>query len=312
MQHRRPTLPRASYLATVVAVSLASVAAVAAVAAQQAISPTGSASKDAARGDSPATLVRASVAPSLVRAPGGAEAIAVAITVAPQWHIYWSNPGDSGAAPSVKIELPPGWSSGALTFPRPEIFGDSEDRTYGYSGTVHLLVPVKRPAGWQGTVHVRGELSWLACKRSCVSGRTALDGQVATDASSMPDPPASRAWPLAMPAGSSASIVGEGGSRTLVVSMANLAESATVQFIPDDCAGIAWGAGTGPIELSWDGAKRLWTLRTPITVTPGDAPGGAPRVRGLILAGADPAGPAHFVDIPASGTPTLQRPESTR
>ena len=309
MQHRHPTLPRASYLATVVAASLASVAA---DATQQVLAPSGGPQQGAARGDSPANLVRASIAPSLVRAPGGGEAISIGITVAPDWHIYWSNPGDSGAAPAVRLDLPEGWTAGALAYPRPEIFGDSEDRTYGYSGTVHLLVPVTRPSGWQGTLRVRGELSWLACKRSCVSGRTALDSQVATDASAMPDAPASRAWPLAMPVGSSASIVGEGGSRTLVASMPNLAESAKVQFIPDDCAGIVWGAGTGPFELSWDSAKRLWTLRTPITVTPGDAPGGAPRVRGLILAGADPADPAHFVDIPVSGTPTLQRPESTR
>ena len=260
----------------------------------------------------PAHLVRASLAPALVRAPGGGEAIAISITVAPQWHIYWSNPGDSGAAPSVKLQLPVGWTSGALTFPRPEIFGDDDERTFGYSGTVHLLVPVRRPEGWQGTIDVRGELSWLACKTSCVAGRSALEGKLAADAAAISDAPAGRTWPAAMPAGSSVAVSGAGGSRELSVSIPNVPETAKVEFIPDDCAGIRWGAGMGPHELRWDAPARHWTLQTPISVTPGDAPGGVPRARGLVVVGGERNGPAYFVDISVPPAPTLTDPEPAR
>lgn len=262
----------------------------------------------AAPSQAPANLVRAALEPALVRAPGGGEAIAISVTVAPQWHIYWRNPGDSGAAPTVKLELPQGWTSGELTYPRPEIFGDADERSYGYSGSVHLLVPVKRPEGWQGALEVRGELSWLACKRSCVAGRTALAGALATDAASLADAPASRSWPKAMPAGASVAVTGEGGARMLAATVPSLPQSAKVQFIPDDCAGIRWGEGTGPFEPKWDGATGAWTLQTPLAVTPADAPGGAPRVRGLLVVGADPAGPAFFVDIPLPAAPTLTSP----
>lgn len=305
MQPRNPDPPHASYLATL--------AAAAAAAAAVSVLPTaGAATQVAAPSAAPAALVRASVVPTLVRAPGGGEAIAISITVAPQWHIYWTNPGDSGAAPSVRLELPEGWASGPLTYPRPEIFGDADERTFGYSGTVHLLVPVKRPDGWQGALEVRGELSWLACKTACVAGRSPLSASVAADAASVADAPADRAWPAALPAGSSAGIAGEGSSRTLTASIATLAESEKVRFIPDDCAGVRWGDGTGPHELRWDGERRLWTLQTPISVNPGDAPVGAPRARGLIIVGTGPKGPAYWIDTAAVAAPTLTSPEPAR
>ena len=300
MQHRVPPPPLASYLVTLAAAAAASVAA--------ATSLQGALPEGAATGAATATLVRAALEPALVRAPGGGDAIAISVTVAPQWHIYWRNPGDSGAAPAVKLQLPEGWTSGELAYPRPEVFGDSDERTFGYSGTVHLLVPVKRPEGWQGNLDVQGELSWLACKRSCVSGRSALGGSIATEPAAMSDPPASRAWPKPLPPGASVSLYGDGNSRTLAASIPDLAESAKVRFIPDDCAGIRWGEGTGPFDLQWDGPTRLWTLKTPLAVTPEDAPGRAPRARGLFLVGGEPSGPAIFVDIPVPTAPTLTKP----
>ena len=321
MQQRIPDPPRASYLAAlataaVAAAAVPSVAVVAGAAASVAVPqgavPGVASPQAAAPNAAPANLVRASLVPALVRVPGGGEAIAVSITIAPQWHIYWSNPGDSGAAPSVKLELPEGWTAGALTFPRPEIFGDDDERTFGYSGTVHLLVPVRRPEGWQGALDVRGELSWLACKRSCVAGRSALEGKLATDSAAISDAPAARAWPAAMPAGSLATVSGTGGSKALSISIPDVPESAKVEFIPDDCAGIRWGAGTGPHQLRWDAPARHWTLQTPISVTPGDAPGDAPRARGLVVVGSAPAGPAYIVDLPVPAAPTLPDPEPAR
>lgn len=309
MQREDAPPPFASYLGAIAASVAASVGAgVPSQGAPQGAAPA------MPQGVETASLVKASIMPALVRAPGGGEALSIAITIAPHWHIYWSNPGDSGAAPSVKLELPAGWTAGALTFPRPEIFGDDDERTFGYSGTVHLLVPVTRPEGWQGPIEVRGELSWLACKRSCVAGRSRLEGSLPSDPSSRTDAPAGRTWPAAMPAGASASVTGDGTSRTFAVAVPqmHLPESARVQFIAEDCAGIRWGGGTGPFGLNWDGQRRIWTLQTPVSVTSGDAPGGAPRVRGLLVVGHEPSAPAFFVDIPVPTPPTLSSPEPAR
>jgi thiol:disulfide interchange protein DsbD len=319
MERRSPDPPAASYLAGLVSSALASIVAIGAAGAGMSLAApaghedgaqlgVGSIAQPAPQSAAPANLVRTALVPSLVRMPGGGEAIAIAVTVAPDWHIYWKNPGDSGAAPTAKIELPAGWTSGALAFPRPEVFGDADERTFGYSGTVHLLIPVTRPEAWQGAVSVKGELSWLACKRSCVAGRSPLAGEVLADAASIVDAPSGRAWPMPLPAGSVAAISGEAAARILSVSVAGVPESEKVQFIPDDCAGIRWGGGTGPFGLQWDAEKRLWTLKMPLSVTPGDAPGHAPRARGLVLVGASASGPAYFVDTPVPAAPTLTSP----
>ena len=335
MQHRTPGPPRASYIA---ALAAAAMAAVGSIAAPQGGTPRGdtpkaSAPKRAAATQraapkvvapqpakpqaeepavNPATLVRASVEPALVHAPGGGEAIAISITVAPEWHIYWRNPGDSGAAPSVKLELPEGWTLGSLTYPRPEIFGDSEERTFGYSGSVHLLVPVTRPEGWEGTLDVRGELSWLACRRSCVAGRSPLAAQLFAMPDALPDAPASRTWPSSMPSAATVELKGEGAARTLAVSIPGVPESETVRLIPDDCAGVRWADGSGPHDFTWDGAKSLWTLQTPISVIAGAASGGVPRARGLVLLGTESTRPAYLIDIPVPAAPTLPDPEPGR
>jgi DsbC/DsbD-like thiol-disulfide interchange protein len=319
MERRNPYPPAASYLAGLASSALASLAAIGASGAETSSVTEGDHARGAQLGAGslvqpvtqpavPANLVRAELMPALVRMPGGGEAIAIAVTVAPEWHIYWKNPGDTGAAPTAKIELPAGWTSGALAFPRPEVFGDADERTFGYSGTVHLMIPVTRPGAWQGGVSVKGELSWLACKRSCVAGRSPLSGQVLADAAASVDAPSERAWPMPLPAGSDAVISGEGAARILSVSVAGVAESEKVQFIPDDCTGIRWGGGTGPFGLQWDAQKRLWTLKTSLSVTPGDAPGHAPRARGLVLVGARASGPAYFVDTPVPAAPTLTSP----
>jgi hypothetical protein len=319
MERRNPYPPAASYLAGLASSALASLAVIGASGAETSSATEGEHARSAQLGAGslvqpssqpavPANLVRAELMPALVRMPGGGEAIAIAITMAPEWHIYWKNPGDSGAAPSVKVQLPGGWTAGALAFPRPEVFGDADERTFGYSGTVHFLIPVTRPEGWEGAIDVRGELSWLACKRSCVAGRSPLAGQVLTDAASRVDAPSGRAWPRPLPPGSVAAISGEGAARILSVSVAGVPESEKVRFIPDDCAGIRWGGGTGPFELQWDAQKRLWTLKMPLSITPRDAPGRAPRAQGLVLVGASASGPAYFVDIPVPIAPTLTDP----
>src|SRR5262245_12535811 len=58
-------------------------------------------------------------------APGKAgEPITVGVrfNVAPKWHIYWKNPGESGLATTIKLELPEGWSQGDLQYPAPVTF----------------------------------------------------------------------------------------------------------------------------------------------------------------------------------------------
>src|SRR5437016_12511754 len=36
------------------------------------------------------------------------------------WHIYWTNPGDSGQPPVFKWQMPAGFNVGEIMWPRPE------------------------------------------------------------------------------------------------------------------------------------------------------------------------------------------------
>jgi thiol:disulfide interchange protein DsbD len=50
-------------------------------------------------------------------APGQPFTIAVRLALDAPWHAYWTNPGDSGLAPSIEWKLPAGFSAGDLQFP---------------------------------------------------------------------------------------------------------------------------------------------------------------------------------------------------
>jgi thiol:disulfide interchange protein DsbD len=89
----------------------------------------------------------------------------------PGWHIYWINPGDSGQPPSLQWQLPPGFTAGAIQWPRPErMQATPELADYGYHG--ELLLPVMvhvRPALAAGsTVPIVADAKWLVCREVCI------------------------------------------------------------------------------------------------------------------------------------------------
>lgn len=93
------------------------------------------------------------------------------------WHIYWTNPGDSGVPPQVRWQLPPGFQAGGLQWPVPERLGSGSVIDYGYQGSVVLPVEIQTPSatlrdGDRITFAV--EVTWLACKERCVPGKASL------------------------------------------------------------------------------------------------------------------------------------------
>ena len=64
---------------------------------------------------------------------------ALLLSMDPDWHVYWKNPGDSGLPTTVDWDLPPGFTAGPLQWPVPERFESDGLVTYGYSGKVLLF-----------------------------------------------------------------------------------------------------------------------------------------------------------------------------
>ncbi len=77
--------------------------------------------------------------------PGSTLMLAVRQKIAPGWHTYWRNPGDSGGATTLTWRLPGGFQAGEIVWPLPERQRLGPLMNYGYQGEVFLPVPVQVP-----------------------------------------------------------------------------------------------------------------------------------------------------------------------
>ncbi|MFQ5413979.1 MAG: protein-disulfide reductase DsbD domain-containing protein [Phycisphaerae bacterium] len=100
---------------------------------------------------------------------GRAFDVAVAFKLAPRWHIYWKNPGDSGLPPSVTWTLPDGFTTSPLAFPVPK-----RHVAYGFTtnimdGEPVLLARVTPPDVINtDRVVLAADLVYLVCDTTCI------------------------------------------------------------------------------------------------------------------------------------------------
>jgi len=106
-------------------------------------------------------------------APGQEVTLAARFDVAPGWHIYWSNPGESGLATEALFRAPEGFQVGTVRFPGPSRFDAPGDITsYGYEQLAMLSVVAAAPDRLERErVQFFVQASWLACRDVCVPGR---------------------------------------------------------------------------------------------------------------------------------------------
>jgi thiol:disulfide interchange protein DsbD len=109
--------------------------------------------------------------------PGSPFTVALHLTMEPEWHTYWKNPGDSGKATDIRWTLPEGFTAGPIQWPYPEALPLPPLMGYGYEGQVSLLVEITPPPNLRpGTdVTLAAKASWLECQKSCVPGKAELD-----------------------------------------------------------------------------------------------------------------------------------------
>lgn len=102
--------------------------------------------------------------------------LAVRLELIPGWHVYWRNPGDSGAAPTLEWTLPAGIQAGDIRWPTPKRIAVGPLTNYGYEGSVTLLVPFDAasipPDG--SPVRIAVLANWLVCQEECIPERATL------------------------------------------------------------------------------------------------------------------------------------------
>lgn len=133
----------------------------------------------AAPADAPEQLVTASLHAGTARVEAGQPFdVALRLRMAPGWHVYWENPGDSGQPPEVQWRLPEGYSAAPLRFPIPRTFDDAGGLiAYGYDTEVVLLATITPPsdaAAVAPTVTIAADVTWLVCEKVCLPGEAAL------------------------------------------------------------------------------------------------------------------------------------------
>ena len=107
-------------------------------------------------------------------APPGAEVtLALRFEITPDWHMYWSNPGDSGTPMLFEFDAPEHVELGDVRFPAPRRYEPAGGLTdFIYEDEAILLVPARisddAPIGAALEIGVKAE--WLICKDICIPG----------------------------------------------------------------------------------------------------------------------------------------------
>jgi len=101
--------------------------------------------------------------------PGQPFWVALRQEIAPGWHTYWENPGDSGEPTRIDWTLPAGFSASDIHWPAPKAIPYGTLMNYGYSGEALLLVRITPPEDLSADrVTLKAESRWLVCEEICI------------------------------------------------------------------------------------------------------------------------------------------------
>src|SRR3989338_7316935 len=124
--------------------------------------------------------------------PGQSFWVAIRMAMEDGWHIYWNNPGDSGAPPKISWHLPQGLWAGPFEWPFPKRIDYGDLTSYGYSGEVFFLTEIFAPSTLTigEPVMLSAHVDWLACEKICVPAQADIALSIPVTA----DPPAQTPW----------------------------------------------------------------------------------------------------------------------
>lgn len=129
--------------------------------------------------------------------PGQTFHLVARFTMAPGWHIYWKNPGDSGLPTRLSATVPEGFTTAPEPlYPTPHRFTSPGNIvSYGYEKETALFLPVTAPSSINNLKSFEFSIhgSWLMCKDVCIPGSG--EARVDVPASPTPSSPVSPALP---------------------------------------------------------------------------------------------------------------------
>lgn len=91
------------------------------------------------------------------------------LTIDPEWHTYWKNPGDSGIPTQIDWQLPAGWRASEILWQPPRRLAYGPLMNYGYSGNAYHVVQITPPEGFnEAELPIKATANWLVCKEECI------------------------------------------------------------------------------------------------------------------------------------------------
>jgi DsbC/DsbD-like thiol-disulfide interchange protein len=242
---------------------------------------------------------------SWCRLDDGRPAMLVRFVVQHEWHMYWMNPGDSGAPPTAKATLPEGWRLGTPIWPRPRVQRTDGETLFVHEGEWGWLLPVEGPQPRAvPDAPIELSLSWMVCRTSCTVGKNSI--RVPPPAGTLVAPPESvggAPFPLALGPDDSCTV-----SRDRLRIRCRARGRMSASFIQASDPGVSTEADGAPVSVPvQDG---MANLDLSLSVRPQDAPGKELGVSGLLLLGDRPGDPCVWVrrNIPESVHPAPQQP----
>jgi thiol:disulfide interchange protein DsbD len=108
-------------------------------------------------------------------APGTSFEVLFHQEIDPGWHTYWRNPGDSGAAPEIKWQVPEGVTVSAFQWPYPERIPYGPLMNFGYHDDVYLIFTVTVDESFSADeIIVAGSGRVLVCEDICIPEKVSL------------------------------------------------------------------------------------------------------------------------------------------
>lgn len=95
--------------------------------------------------------------------------LATVVNLAPEWHVYWINPGDSGLPVRITWTAPEGVTIDPIQWPAPDKISYDILANYGYYDTVKLLQKIHISSEYKNEpIHLTASVEMLVCKEICI------------------------------------------------------------------------------------------------------------------------------------------------
>lgn len=101
--------------------------------------------------------------------PGDILTVGLEQNIAPGWHVYWVNPGDSGIATTVDWTSPKGLKADPILWPTPHKLPYGPLTNYGYEGKATLIQRITLPDRLpEGAFDLSADIDLLVCQEICL------------------------------------------------------------------------------------------------------------------------------------------------